>query len=308
MFNTILTNDPSNWPWTAYINLPHLPIRLISSRFRAFTLILLLTWSHASTGPVGQQGRLLFEYWSKPENAARLSQMKFTLAHNWPPPPLMLIIGFTVIRFFYHKFYAHLYLKCIGTPLPPPSRVRGIDFNEGLLAIRRREQNPNVEVQRQRQVIEADAASFGQRIGGTLIIPFVSSFMGDLLFRLSKHSAILRSFLGIRQKKVSWTDYMLPPWHLYSRLGVLLVDIGWKDLDPYQKAKMGYHLFINAYTIGSWTSVDSDPVWCVFFWVVYFYEIIYVHRWRNAVGIGIFIVVCFSAVNIDPFLNFIHSR
>jgi hypothetical protein len=308
MFNTILTNDPANWPWTAYINLPLLPISLISSRFQASSLVipLLLTWSHASTGPVGQQGRRLFEYWSKPENAARLSQMKFTPVHSWPPPPLILgIIGFPVIRVFYYKFYAHLYLKCIGTPLPPPSRVRGMGFNEGPLEIRilagRREQNLDVEEGQQQQlqrreqqeqqvqaaaadedpdnpnaaaaeaaeVIMTNAASLGRRIGGALIIPSISSLMGDLLFRLSKHSAVLRSFLGIRQRKVSWTDYMLPPWGLYSQLGVLRMDKGWKDLDPYQKAKIGFHHFINTFTRGSWTMVDSDPVWCVFIW--YFY-------------------------------------
>jgi hypothetical protein len=306
VYNTILTNDPSNWPWSAFINLPLLPISLISSRFQASSLLipLLLTWSHASTGPVGEQGRRLFEFWSKPENATRLSQMKFTPTHGWPPPPLMLgIIGFPVLRVFYHKLYAHLYLKCMGTPLPPPPRVRGMDFNEGPFEIHihavRRDHNPNVDIQQQQQqqrrreqqeqqvqaaaldenpdpnaaaaeaagqVIENNAASLGRRIGGALIIPPISSLMGNLLFRLSKHSSILRSFLGIRQKKTSWTDYMMPPWDLHSRLGILAVDKGWNDLDPFQKAKKCYHVFINAFTSGSWTLVESDPVWCVFFW------------------------------------------
>ena len=287
MFNTILTNDPSNWPWSAYISLPLLPISLISSQFQASSLLIpLILTSHASTGPVGEQGRRLFEHWSKPENATRLSQMKFTPAHGWPPPPLMLgIIGFPVIRVFYHKFYAHLYLKCMGTPLPPPRRVRGMNFNEGVLAIRIRavggDQNPNVEEQQQVQaadddpdpnaeaadaaehVIETNAASLGLRIGGALFLPSISSFMGNLLFRLSKHSSILRSFLGIRQKKVNWMDYMLPPWDLHSRLGVLPVDKGWNDPDPYQKAKNLYHVFVNVFN-RSWMLVESDPVWCVF--------------------------------------------
>ena len=306
MFNTILTNDPSNWPWSAYINLPLLPISLVSSRFQTSSLLipLLLIWPPASSGPVGEQGRRLFEYWSKPENAARLSQMKFIPAHSWPPPPLILgIIGLPVIRVFYHRVYAHLYLKCMGTPLPPPRRLRGMNFNEGMFVIRIRadaqDQNPNVELEQQRQqqqqqqqpqpqaaaaaegeglnpnaaaaeaaeqLIEINAASLGRRIGGALIIPAISSFMGSLMFRLSKHSNILRSFLGIRPQKVSWADYMLPPWGgLYSRLGMIPMDKGWEDLNPYQKAKMGLQLFINAFSSGSRTFVDSDPVWCVFF-------------------------------------------
>ena len=293
MFNTILTNDPSNWPWSAYISLPLLPISLITSRFQESGLLIpLLLWPLANAGPVGEQARRLFEYWSKPENADRLSQMKFIPAHSWPPPPLILgIIGFPVMRVFYHKFYAHLYLKCMGTPLPPPRRVSRMNF--GPFAIRLvdgQEQNPNAEVhqrrlERQQQQVQAAAAdedpdpnaaaaeaaeqliaaSLGRRIGGALIIPSVSSFMGNLLFRLSKHSGILRSFLGIRPKKISWTDYMLPPWgSLHSRLGVLSVDKGWKDLDPVQRAKIGFQLIINAFTSGSWTLVESDPVWCVF--------------------------------------------
>ena len=297
-----------NWPWSAYINLPLLPISLISSRFQASSLIIpLLLWPPASAGPVGEQGRRLFEYWSKPENAARLSQMKFIPAHSWPPPPLILgIIGFPVIRVFYHKFYAYLYLKCMGTPLPAPRRERGF-FNDGRFMIRIRagggqEQNQNGEVQQRlqqlqerqerqqqqqqvpvaapdedldpnaaaaeaaEQLIDVNAASLGRRIGGALIIPSVSSFMGNLLFRLSKHSGILRSFLGIRPRKASWTDYMLPPWGgLQARLGMLPEDRGWEDLDPYQKAKRGFQVFINAFTSGSWTLAESDPVWCVLF-------------------------------------------
>ena len=297
MFNKILTNDPSKWPWSAYIHLPLLPINLVSSRFRASSLLipLLLNWPPA--GPVGEQSRRLSEYWAKPENAARLSQMKFISAQNWPPPPLILaIIGFPVIRVFYHRIYAHLYLKCMGTPLPPPRRVRGMNFNEGLFVIGIRadgqEHNPNVGAQRRRQqwqeqrqqqvqaaaadedpdpnaaaaeaaeqLIEINAASLGRRIGGALIIPYISSVMGNLLFRLSKHSGILRSFLGIRPTKVSWTDYMLLPWDLQ---GVLFADKEWDDLDSFEKVKKGFRHFIDTFTIGSRSFVGSDPVWCVF--------------------------------------------
>lgn len=333
MFDTILTNDPSNWPWSAYINLPLLPISLAFSRFQASSLLipLLLIWPPASSGPVGEQGRRLFEYWSKPENASRLSQMKFIPTHSWPPPPLILgIIGLPVIRVFYHRFYAHLYLKCMGTPLPPPRRIRGMDFNEGgpfVIRIRAdgQEQGPGVELQQQQQqqqqpqagaagedqdpnaaaaeaaeqLIEINAASLGRRIGGALMIPAISSFMGNLLFRLSKHSGILRSFLGIRPQRVSWADYTLPPWGLHSRLGLIAMDKGWDDLNPYQKAKMGVQLFFNAFSSGSRTFVDSDPVWCVFLPFFYFYFFIggsdswNRHRWRNAVGFGLFFVVCF---------------
>jgi hypothetical protein len=235
--------------------------------------------------------------------------MKSIPVHGWPPPPLILgIIGFPVIRAFYQKFYAYLYYKCMGTHLPAPlprRRERGF-FNEGLFMIHiragagRQELNQNgdaqqrlqqqwQEQQQQQQVpaaagdedpdpnavaaeaaeqhIEVNAASLGRRVGGALIIPYVSSFMGDLLFRLSKHSSILRSFLGVRPKKVSWMDYMLPSWMgLQSRLGGFPEDNGWENLNPYQKAMRGFQVFINAFfTSGTWTLAESDPVWYVFF-------------------------------------------
>ena len=339
MFDTLLTNDPSNWPLSAYINLPLLPISLISSRFQASSLLIPLLMWPPSSGPVGEQGQRLFEYWSKPENATRLSQMKLIPTHSWPPPPLILgIIGLPVIRVFYHKFYAHIYLKCMGTPLPPPRRVRGMNFNEGPFVIRIRadgqEQNPNVELQQHHreqqqpqavaagenpdpnadpnaavaeaaeQLLEINAASLGRRIGGALIIPAISSFMGNLLFRLSKQSSILRSFLGIRPHKVSWTDYTLLPWGLHSRLGAIATDKGWEGMNHFEKAKRGLHLFLTAFSNGSRTFVDSDPVWCVFVlfrWLFFgigdlmsMAELLC--RWRNAVGFGIFIVVCFYYV------------
>ena len=330
MFNTILTYDPSNWPWTAYINLPLLSIRLITSQFQTSPLIIpLMLWHPASAGPVGEQGRRVIEYWYKPENRDRLSQMKFNTAHSWPPPPLILsIIGFPVIRVFYHKFYAYLYLKCMGTPLPPPRRfiIRFILNEEIMINIElgpdqivQRLQQWREERQQQQQQVPAaaaaedpdlnaaaegagqiiNAASFGLRIGGALIIPSISSFMGNLLFRLSKHSGILQSFLGIRPTNISWTDYMLPPLRgLHSRLGVLSVNNEWDDLKFYQKVPRGFQVLINTFASGSWTLTESDPVWCVFFfflfflWGVVFGLIKELYRWRNAVGLGIFIVVC----------------
>ena len=206
-----------------------------------------------------------------------------------------------------------------------------MNFNEGLFVIGIRadgqEHNPNVEAQRRRQqrqeqrqqqvqaaaaadedpdpnaaaaeaaeqLIEINAASLGRRVGGALIIPYISSFMGNLLFRLSKHSGILRSFLGIRPTKVSWTEYMLLPWDLQRALSA---DKEWDDLDTFEKVKKGLHHFIDTFTIGSRSFVGSDPVWYVFLVFFFFFlelviELILQHRWRNAVGIGIFIVVCF---------------
>jgi hypothetical protein len=170
-----------------------------------------------------------------------------------------------------------------------------MNFNEGPFVIRIRadgqEQDPNVEVPQQQpqaaaaagdqdlnvaaaqaaeQLVEINAASLGRRIGGALVIPAISSFMGNLLFRLSDHSVILRSLLGIRPHKVSLANPMLPPWGLYS-LGMIPVDKGWEDLNLYQKSKMCLQLFLTAFSSGSRTFTDSDPVWCVFCLFIYLF-------------------------------------
>ena len=48
------------------------------------------------------------------------------------------------------------------------------------------------------------------------------------------------------------------------------LDKGWKDLNPYWRAKICFDVLINAFISGSWTLVKSDPVWCVlFFWLFF---------------------------------------
>jgi hypothetical protein len=129
------------------------------------------------------------------------------------------------------------------------------------------------------QIIQVDSASLNRRIGGALIIPSIPSFMGNLLFRLSKRPGIiLRSFLGIRSTKVSWTDYMLPPWRgLHSRVGVLPVNDRWEDLNLYQKAMRGFQAFIILSRVdrGRWWSLILCGALTFFFlggWVYFWID------------------------------------
>ena len=46
---------------------------------------------------------------------------------------------------------------------------------------------------------------------------------------------------------------------------------GWSDMNLYQKVKMGFQLVVNAFSSGSRTFVDSDPVWCVFLAYSFFF-------------------------------------
>ncbi|KAF8968808.1 hypothetical protein BDZ97DRAFT_1902822 [Flammula alnicola] len=309
MFNLILTEDPVNWPWSAYINLPLLPLSLILTRFRespsSMVIPLLLVWPPST--PVGDKSQRMLEYWSKPQNARRLAKMAWPTTHYWPPPPMVFgLIVFPFIRALYQKCFGHLYFKLLGTPMPTPRRLPrgGLRFDEGPFVIRIRanmgldqpegQGGQDQEQQQQQQqpaepgaaaeepanpdpnaaaveaaerLIEVDTASLGRRVGGALIIPAISSMMGTALFELSKHSSVLRSFLGIRERVSG--SYPLPPWGRYT---LTSSDKAWNQLSPFQQVKVGVRLILTAFWGGTRTWVDSDPVW-----------------WRNSVGFALFV-------------------
>ncbi|KAH9476883.1 putative RING finger protein C32F12.07c [Psilocybe cubensis] len=156
LFDLILTDDPTNWPWSAYINLPLLPISLILSRFQtnstSLVIPLLLFWP--PTSPVtGERSRRLQEYWSNPQNSSLItsgfnSGGLLGTKHHWPPPPILFgLVGLPFVRAMYQNCYAWAYSKLLGTHLPAPRRPPrgGLRFNEGPFVIRIRANLDGVE-------------------------------------------------------------------------------------------------------------------------------------------------------------------
>jgi hypothetical protein len=198
-----------------------------------------------------------------------------------------------LVKVLYNKWYSYLYWRVLGTQLPQPRRMprEGLRFNEGPFMIRiRANLELGGEAQQQQQVgqqqdgqnqgapiapdagdanadpnvlaIEVDTASLGRRVGGALITPAISSLMGKLLYHVSAHSGMLRTFLGIRPSRVSGSP-PLPPW---GRLAALASgETKWKELSPLMQAKVGFKLVLSAFLGGSKMWLDSDPVWCVVF-------------------------------------------
>ncbi|KAG5348681.1 hypothetical protein C0989_008957 [Termitomyces sp. Mn162] len=116
---------------------------------------------------------------------------------------------------------------------------------------------PALEVAEQN--IATMRSSLGRRIGGALLVPWISNRMGALLLAASKHSIILRRILALRPPLQQITA--LVPGHVQAQgfLGQLQRKLGtvWQS------------------TIrGSSAWVETDPVW-----------------WRNALGLGLFVVV-----------------
>ena len=309
MFDTLLTDDPSNWPWTAFINLPLLPLSLILSRFHSTNELspiipILLVWP--PTYPAGERSGRLQDYWKKNENSLRLGSLFSNTpspTRSWPPSPVLFsLFGLPIIRMIYRSCYAHLYYKLMGTRLAVATRDRnrrGLRFEEGPFVIRIRanvqeegqqqdqqQQQPQAQVDPQQQqqqpqmvdqaaeeiaanqdqnpdaaaaaaaeqLIEINASSLGRRVGGALMIPAISSAMGSLLFRLSKHSPLLREFLGIRMGMASKKFPLPPP-------AMELFGPEWEGAGLVKQFMMGCRMGMAALWGGTRIWAETDPVW-----------------------------------------------
>ena len=127
------------------------------------------------------------------------------------------------------------------------------------------------------QLIEVDTSSLGRRIGGALLIPSISSSMGSLLLQLSKRSYWLKRFLAVRGGGPvagglgvgEGTRRFLPPL-----FGMWSHPKNWEGTGWARQMGLGMRLVLGATWNGTRTWAEADPVW-----------------WRNAVGLGLFIVV-----------------
>ena len=145
--------------------------------------------------------------------------------------------------------------------------------------------------------IRVSGTSIGRLIGGAMIIPRISSLMGSLLFRLSKHSVWLRRFLAIR-----------PPLRAAERIGPLGLTTG-RPLGTGLGGLLGTHAVLGEVGLlrklgvagmlglsvawrGTYAWAECDPVWCVRCWSFFSCRVLTVlGRWRNSLGLGLFTIV-----------------
>jgi len=292
MFDLLLTEDPANWPWTAFFNLPTLTLSLIGSRFHTVTLPslipLLFAWPLSS--PVGTRSRVLDQYWTDPSNSRKLALTSTSSCSMWPPSPA--VFAFFVVpltRVVYHHFFSQLQYWTLGAKPTSPVAGGGLGWqiNEGFfIRIRANvvnENNPAPAQQQQQaqeqeppapdggaaelepnaaavaaaeQLISFDASSLGRKIGGALLIPAISSMMGSFLFRLSKRSTLLRQFLGVRPPLRG----LLPP-----PLGPYTYDSNWRNLNLMRQLGLSIRLVMHATWNGTMTWAEADPVWYVLY-------------------------------------------
>ncbi|TEB33797.1 hypothetical protein FA13DRAFT_1685867 [Coprinellus micaceus] len=132
MFDLLLGDDPSNWPWSAYLNLPILPLSLIFNRLGMTSTVypiypILLTLPSSSPS----LNRRVNEYWRLPENARRIidgivstrpAVVDSSSPSSWPPSPFLFgLFGVPLIQWLYRRMYKQVYFKVMGSM--PPERT-----------------------------------------------------------------------------------------------------------------------------------------------------------------------------------------
>ncbi|KAH8112084.1 hypothetical protein DFH11DRAFT_1728903 [Phellopilus nigrolimitatus] len=146
MYDLVLTDDPQNWPFHAFLDLPMIPLSLILSRTKRFRntiplIPLMMLWPSAP--PVAQMaasstsGRFLS--FLGLNNFGRglppIKRVVFARAiwedtvkdflYGWPPSPLVFNVGLSLIRTRYASYLTRLRLFVLGDMLPGEDREAG---------------------------------------------------------------------------------------------------------------------------------------------------------------------------------------
>ncbi|TFY62254.1 hypothetical protein EVJ58_g3979 [Rhodofomes roseus] len=284
MYDILLTDEPSNWPWHAFVNLPMIPISLVLSRsptFVTFPLLpLIISWPSSHPVPTAAL-RLGAASWSL---FGRNDGDPYGPILGWPPSPVMAAMLFPFIGRLYREQYSKLKHLIMGTRPTQHEPVRNIVADPAQQ--RQQQQVPaqddapaqDAEGQEQQGNGQADEpgvaaehtlritnASLGRFIGGALLMPTIANYMGSILYRLARYSPTLRTFLAIRPPLLGHRRVpLLAPW---------LESQGFTQMSLLKKVGTSMQVALNLVLGGTRVWYECDPVW-----------------WRNSIGLGIFIV------------------
>ncbi|KAJ3913605.1 hypothetical protein F5877DRAFT_52045, partial [Lentinula edodes] len=269
VYDAFLTDDLSKWPWSAYINLPLIPVFLVASRFKtrfSFLPIVsaLLEWPNLYDR--GLQSPANIE-WN-------------TIAVFPPSPYTVGFILLPLVRFLYNKALKRVTKWVLGARIPTVDvedenalmvvRLRGAaedgeppdnnnaDANEpgaDQVANQPRLEEPVAEHNPADQTITIYASPLGRKLAGALLVPMIARHMGNILFHLARKQGVLARYL----RYILAIGPRSAPNRSCSST-TLGSDAPWKDV-------------LRALWGGSKAWAEFDPIW-----------------WRNTLGFGIFVV------------------
>ncbi|KAI0830210.1 hypothetical protein BC628DRAFT_1356923 [Trametes gibbosa] len=305
MFNLLLTDDPSKWPWHAFIHLPIIPFSLILSRTRLFDTFpivpLLITWSTTPPVQISSSAPPLFpslgSLWGL-ARGGRAGEAGFAPAFYWPPTPFMVMVFFPIIRAAYRRAFNRFTKWVMGKSTSDTSaagRIRRIilALNEGGPGPLRLRIGANIEPARGQGAARPPPADANPAVPAEEDLPEDAAADAERTLHVTTSS--LGRFIG--------GALLLPT--IASRMGSLLLHLsrhsallraflairppGTGGLPPariqlFARApdshvgflrRLGWGVLtgINVLCGGTPTWNTHDPVW-----------------WRNSVGLGIFVV------------------
>ncbi|GAW03093.1 ring finger domain-containing protein [Lentinula edodes] len=305
VYDAFLTDDLSKWPWSAYINLPLIPVFLVASRFEtrfSFLPIVsaLLEWPNL--------------YDRGLQSPANIEWNTITV---FPPSPYTVgFILLPLVRFLYNKALKRVTKWVLGARIPTvdgedenalmvvrlrgaaengePPDIDNADANEpgaDQAVNQPRLEEPVAEHNPADQTITIYASPLGRKLAGALLVPMVARHMGNILFHLARKPGVLarylRYILAIGPRSApnrSWWDAnSLSPSSYASRkaepgssLSFGVGNYRW-NFDKSGSTTLGSDVpwkdVLRALWGGSKAWAEFDPIW-----------------WRNTLGFGIFVV------------------
>ncbi|TBU31340.1 hypothetical protein BD311DRAFT_863557 [Dichomitus squalens] len=285
MYNILLTDDPSVWPWHAFIHLPIIPFSLILSRTRLFDTFpivpLFLTWS---SSPPARAASPSSSLWTFNRTGAPYAPPPL----SWPPTPIMGMILFPFVRITYRRFFNKLTRFVMGTHADAASRdggpIRRVIWalNENGPAPLRVRIGANIQPVAGQAVPRAGGAGAQDGQGepavppegeGNNNLPDDPAAVAERTLHVTTSSlgrfvggALLVPTISNRMGKLLY--------HLSQYLPWLRAFLAIRDRPANVPAQIGAHLAtgINIMFGGTPTWNAQDPVW-----------------WRNTVGLGLFV-------------------
>ncbi|KAF5383931.1 hypothetical protein D9757_007403 [Collybiopsis confluens] len=313
VYDSFLSSDMSKWPWTAYINLPLIPIFLIASRFDSTGYGFLPVVSALLEWPNLYDPRLL-SFATAPASLAATTL--------YPPSPYT--VGFILLplaRYVYNKALSRVTQWVLGSPVPSVTgedenalmvvRVRGgggpiaenanADGNGNIVNVNGDVADEPLDDGDQEQTITIYASPLGRKLAGALLVPLIARYMGNFLLRLASKRGVLARYLryvlaiGPSSRpsiNPSWWDKAklgeeYPTWRRPSAgsgssdpiVGVpspLSFGFGGGSLKwqiDGNRRSVSWKDVLRAMWGGSRAWGEFDPVW-----------------WRNTIGFGLFVV------------------
>ena len=167
MFDLILSDDPSNWPFHAWINLPLIPVSLVLSQTKKFRstlplLPMMLFWpsippikSVASSPGLFSNLKIveIMRTTAKVQSPAEveLDTLK-ALLFSWPPSPAVFSFGIPIIRSYYRHYMKRLRRYVLGDETQGKEEGRGNLLRDVVV------QNWRMEMRIEDNVVDAQGA------------------------------------------------------------------------------------------------------------------------------------------------------